>query len=64
MDPIAEIEKAAAGKYWQLAKGKVRNGEPMFGAAIIDPKTNKIIMLGEADDLIGAIRALLPASEL
>ena len=61
--PITVIEKAASGKYWQIAKGKVRSGEPLFGAAIIDPGTNKIIALGEADDMVTAIRNLKPATE-
>lgn len=61
--PVTLIDKAAAGRYWQMAKGKVRSGEPMYGAAIIEPKTNKIIMLGEGDDLASAIRALAPAKE-
>lgn len=61
--PVTVIEKAADGRYWQMAKGKVRSGEPLFGAAIIEPKTNKIIALGEADDIVTAIRNLRPASE-
>jgi hypothetical protein len=61
--PLTLIEQAAKGRYWQMAKGKVRSGEPLYGAAIIEPKTNKIIMLGEGDDLTSAIRALEPAQE-
>lgn len=61
--PVSVIETAANGKYWQMAKGKVRKGEPLYGAAIIEPRTNKIISVGEADDLISAIRSQRPAFE-
>jgi len=60
---IEAIEKAANGKYWQLAKGKVRSGEPLYGAAVVEPETDKIIMIGEGDDLLSAIANLKPATE-
>jgi len=63
-DPVAAIEVAASGKYWQMAKGKVRSGEPLYGAAIIEPGTNKIVEIGEADSLITAIRSMRPETEL
>ncbi len=61
--PITLMETAANGKYWQMAKGKVRKGEPLYGAAIIEPETNKIIAIGEADTLSAAIASMQPATE-
>ena len=62
-DPIAAIEAKADGKYWQMAKGRVRDNEPLYGAAIIEPETNKIIAAGEGDDLLTAIASLKPWTE-
>lgn len=62
-DPIAAIERAANGKYWQLAKGKVRIGEPLFGAAVLEPETDKVISIGEGHSLMQAIANLKPATE-
>ena len=63
MCPVSLMETAANGKYWQMAKGKVRKGEPLYGAALIEPVTNKIIAIGEADRLVDAIAAMQPATE-
>ena len=57
------LEIAAAGRYWQMAKGKIRDSEPLYGAAILDTVSDKVIMIGEADDLLGAIASLHPAIE-
>ena len=61
--PVTLMEAAANGKYWQMAKGKVRKGEPLYGAAVIEPATNKIIAIGEADTLPAAIASMQPATE-
>lgn len=63
VNPVVLIEEAAGTKYWQMAKGKVRSGEPLYGAALIEPGTNKIIAIGEADTLPAAIASMHPATE-
>ena len=62
-DPIAAIEQAADGKYWQMAKGNTRIGETMFGAALVEPRTDKIVMIGKGHNMMSAIRNLSPSVE-
>lgn len=60
LEALAEIESARPGAFWIIGKGRVTEGEPLFGCQILFG-TDEVLASGEGDTIADAIRDAIRA---